>query len=63
MQLKDIISTLMLSDFYFNLPLLERKQEVFRLWALYGSKLPAASQWPYALTTCPQGYKINYPKL
>jgi hypothetical protein len=63
MQLKDIISTLMLSDFYFSLPLLERKQEVFRLWALYGAKLPTASQWPYAPTIDPQSYEGHYPKL
>jgi hypothetical protein len=48
MQLKDIISTLMLSDLYFNLPLWERKREVFRLWALYGAKLPITSELPYA---------------
>jgi hypothetical protein len=53
MQLKDIISTLMLSDLYFNLPLWERKREVFRLWALYGAKL---SELPYA-------HQANHPSL
>jgi hypothetical protein len=51
MHLKDIISTLMLSDFYFNLPLWERKREVFRLWALYGAKLPLTSDMPYSHPT------------
>lgn len=36
MHLKDIVSTLMLSDFYFSLPLWERKQVVLRLWSRYG---------------------------
>jgi len=49
MQMKDIISTLMLSDFYFNLPLWERKQVVARLWALHGAKLLPASPWPGSL--------------
>jgi hypothetical protein len=43
MQLKDIISTLMLSDFYFSLPLWERKQVVSRLWASHGARRPLAS--------------------
>jgi hypothetical protein len=61
MQLKDIISTLMLSDFYFNLPLWERKQVVFRLLALYGAKLPLASQWPQSLAANTPGVKIRWP--
>ena len=52
MQLKDIISTLMLSDFYFCLPLWERKQVVSRLWAMYNTNaLNNSVQWPYPLTT------------
>ncbi len=62
MQLKDIISTLMLSDFYFSLPLWERKQVVFRLWALYGAKLPLASEWPHSLTANAQGLGGSWPK-
>jgi hypothetical protein len=46
MHLKDIISTLMLSDFYFSLPLWERKQVVLRLWSLYGAQIPPLSVWP-----------------
>ena len=62
MQLKDIISTLMLSDFYFSLPLSERKQVVFRLWALYGAKLPIASAWPSPLAVNSRGGGVNWPK-
>jgi hypothetical protein len=51
MQLKDIVSTLMLSDFYFSLPLRERKQVVSRLWASYGPKFPLASPWPCSFLT------------
>ena len=49
MQIKDIIKTLMLSDFYFSLPLWERKQVVSRLWAMHGAKLPPASPWSCSL--------------
>ncbi len=55
MHLKDIIRTLMLSDFYFNLPLWERKQVVLRLWSLYGAKLPSSSDWPQSLEGKSQG--------
>ena len=61
MQLKDIISTLMLSDFYFSLPLWERKQVVFRLLALYGAKLPLASQWPHSLAANTPGVRSRWP--
>jgi hypothetical protein len=53
MQMKDIISTLMLSDFYFSLPLWERKQVVSRLWALYGPKLPPDSSRPCSFKNAP----------
>jgi hypothetical protein len=62
MYLKDIISTLMLSDFYFSLPLWERKQVVFRLWALYGAKLPPSSDWHHSLEGNSQGIGVNLPK-
>jgi hypothetical protein len=52
MHLKDIISTLMLSDFYFCLPLCERKQVVARLLATYGRK-PSQPQWPYPVMVRP----------
>jgi hypothetical protein len=62
MHLKDIISTLMLSDFYFSLPLWERKQVVFRLWALYGAKLPSSPAWPPSLKGNSQGIGVNWPQ-
>ena len=62
MQLKEIISTLMLSDFYFCLPLWERKEVVFRLWAMYGLKLPTKSSWPYPLTNHTQNIKSSPAK-
>jgi hypothetical protein len=62
MQLKEIISTLMLSDFYFSLPLWERKQVVFRLWALYGAKLPLGSKWPNSLAANAQRLGGIWPK-
>ncbi len=45
MDLKEIIRTLMLSEFYFKLPLGERKQVVSRLWALYGVKASPGAGW------------------
>ncbi len=45
MELKDIIATLMLSEFYFSVPLKERKAIVYRLRDYYG-RSPA----PYGLT-------------
>jgi hypothetical protein len=60
MELKDIISALMLSDFYFSLPLWERKQVVFRLWALYGAKLPISSQWPHSLAANIPGVRSRW---
>lgn len=39
MDLKDIIATLMLSEFYFSLPLRERKAIVYRLRDYYGRAL------------------------
>jgi hypothetical protein len=63
MQLKEIVSTLMLSDFYFSLPLWERKQVVSRLWALYGPKLPLVSPWPASLATNIQTEKKSWGNL
>lgn len=60
MHLKDIISTLMLSDFYFSLPLWERKQVVFRLWALYGAKLSPALEWSQAPKGTSRGIGSNW---
>jgi hypothetical protein len=59
MHLKDIVSTLMLSDFYFNLPLWERKQVVLRLWWLYGAGQPPPLNWPQSLGVKPQGMADN----
>lgn len=59
MQLKDIISTLMLSDFYFTLPLWERKQVVARLWASHGARLPLASSGPGASAPLPDRGRGN----
>jgi hypothetical protein len=54
MELKEIISTLMLSEFYFSLPLWERKQVVLRLWAIYGSGGPAICNFSgFIITPCP----------
>jgi hypothetical protein len=63
MHLKEIISALMLSDFYFNLPLWERKQVVFRLWSLYGAKVPVASKLSYTLKNTPQSLEGSCPKV
>lgn len=47
MDRKEIVKILMLSELYFNLPLEERKEVVWRLWAQYGQgALPPASPWP-----------------
>ncbi len=49
MELKEIIKTLMLSELYFNLPLAERKEVVWKLWNRYGqerSRSPADWQPP-----------------
>jgi hypothetical protein len=61
MHLKDIISTLMLSDFYFCLPLWERKQVVLRLWAMYGKKPPQLSQRPYPVIAQPATQLLKRP--
>ncbi|AEB10765.1 hypothetical protein [Desulfobacca acetoxidans] len=45
MHLREIISTLMLSDFYFSLPLVERKQVVLRLWSQYGGEFGPPVRW------------------
>jgi hypothetical protein len=63
MHLKDIIRTLMLSDFYFSLPLWERKEVVWRLLALYGPKHPMTSHWPCPPTICPLRSEDDQPKL
>jgi hypothetical protein len=42
MTFKDILKSLMMSDFYFNLPVWERRQLVSRLWVIHGAKLSSA---------------------
>ncbi|MGQ9920029.1 MAG: hypothetical protein ACUVRZ_01735 [Desulfobacca sp.] len=50
MELKDIIKTLMLSELYFSLPLLERKEVVWRLWSQYGQgPMSLGTPWPKPL--------------
>jgi hypothetical protein len=63
MNLKDIIRTLMLSDFYFSLPLWERKEVAWRLLALYGPKHPMTSHWPCSATSYSQGFEADQSKL
>ena len=63
MHLKDIISTLMLSDFYFSLPLWERKQVVFRLWTLYGgTELRLTPPWSGSGPSTTPRAGVTWPK-
>ena len=53
MDLKDIIATLMLSEFYFSVPLKERKAIVYRLWDYYGRSLRHAKLAPVGYSSYP----------
>jgi hypothetical protein len=62
MELRDIISTLMMSDFYFSLPLRERKDTVLRLFALYGQNIDKAVSWGMDLSVMSDNYVANRPE-
>jgi|GEM_PF-6827747 len=51
MDLKDIIATLMLSEFYFSVPLKERKAIVYRLRDYYGRPLDHMELAPAGYST------------
>jgi hypothetical protein len=61
MELRDIISILMLSDFYFALPLRERKETVLRLFALYGQNFDKSGSWGMDLSVVSDNYVANLP--
>jgi hypothetical protein len=61
MELRDIISTLMMSDFYFSLPLRERKETVLRLFALYGQDIDKTASWGMDLSVMSDNYIANLP--
>ncbi|MBM4288140.1 MAG: hypothetical protein FJ135_08340 [Deltaproteobacteria bacterium] len=62
MHLREIISTLMLSDFYFSLPLWERKEVVLRLWRLYGAEMPASPEHSQPLRARTLRAQDHWPK-
>lgn len=45
MDIREIIRILMLSDFYFTMPLAERREIILRLWRRCGGERQQAPPW------------------
>lgn len=45
MDIREIIRILMLSDFYFTMPLAERREIILRLWRRCGGEMQQVPPW------------------